>query len=709
MKRITGLFLMGTLVFSSVSLQGQQTISKHRPAEKYRMGVELFNFEKYASANELMLAVHNACKQSDPMMAMNAAYYAAVSSARLSHRDAVKLLQQFIVDYPESTRIPEVILELANRYYVGKDYEKAIDMYDRMDVKDLPEAQQVEYHFKKGYAYFMDGFKQEAKPHFVEVKGFNSRYSPLAAYFYAYILYAEGNYQSALMDFEKLQDDETFGAIVPFYMMQIYYKQGKHNLIIEQGPTLIEEATPRRAVEMSRLIGEAYYNENNYAEALPYLQLYFEKAATTPVREDNYIMGFVYYNLEKYDTAAIYFQKAVNTSTENDLMKQNALYHLGDCYIKQNQYKFAQATFLDASRIDIDERMQEDAFYNYAKLSYQLSATPYNEALKAVQSYLDKYPNSRYADEIYGYLVAMYTTTKNYKDAYASIANVKRKDPRLLEAAQRIAYNRGVELFNENKFEEAQKLFDAVVESSYDETLTLLAFYWKGELFFRVGQFENALMNYDKAIFSSVFETMPQYPFANYGAGYANFQMQRYPQAGKYFTTVVSFKNQLDKPILNDAYLRLADAYFMQKMTNEALQNYDLAIQLNQPNKDYAMLQKAICLGVLGKFDNKISVLLALLKEQSQSPLIPKAINELAGSYSIIDNSAKALEYYNLLSTKHEKSSLGKIALLKQGLIYYNTGKNKESIAMFEKVIADYPGTSEAKEALMSLRNIYVA
>jgi TolA-binding protein len=49
------------------------------------------------------------------------------------------------------------------------------------------------------------------------------------------------------------------------------------------------------------------------------------------------------------------------------------------------------------------------------------------------------------------------------------------------------------------------------------------------------------------------------------------------------------------------------------------------------------------------------------------------------------------------------------MALLKQGLIHYNTGKNSEAIAMFEKVIADHPGTTEAKEALMSLRNIYVA
>ncbi len=575
--------------------------------------------------------------------------------------------------------------------------------------KDLPEKEQIEYHFKKGYAYFMNNQRPLAKPHFIEIKDVASRYTSLAAYYYAYILYTEGNYQSALMDFETLKSDEIFGSIVPFYILQIYYKQGKNDLIIEQGPELLEKATPRRSVEISRLIGEAYYNENKYTDALPYLQLYFAKSALTPVREDNYIMGFVYYNLQNYDTAAIYFQKAVNASAENDLMKQNALYHLGDCYAKLKQYSFAQAAFLDASKIDIDERMQEDAFYNYAKLSYQLSPSPYNEALKAFQSYLDKYPNSKYADEIYGYLVAMYTTTKNYKEAYASIANVKRKEPRLLEAAQRIAYNRGVELFNEAKFDDALKLFDDVIKSSYDETLTLLAYYWKGETFYRMGQFENALNDYDKAIFSTSFELMPQYPLANYGAGYANFQMKRYPQAGKYFTAVIQFRNQLDKPILNDAYLRLGDAYFMQKMMNEALQNYDLALQLKQSDEDYAMLQKSICLGVLGKFDAKITNLLSMINEYKNSPLIPKAINELAGSYLIMDNNEKALEYYKKLSTQYEKSSFGKMALLKQGLIYYNTGKNKEAITTFEKVIADYPGTNEAKEALMSLRNIYVA
>ncbi|MDR0437541.1 MAG: tetratricopeptide repeat protein [Bacteroidales bacterium] len=709
MKKITKCLLFGMFVLMGVSAIGQQTMSKKNPGEKYRMGVELFNLEKFASANELMLSVVAETRKTDPMMAMNAAFYAAVSSARLSHRDAVKNLQQFILNYPESTRVPEVRLELANVLYVEKEYERAIQVYDQIDVRDLSEKQQIEYHFKKGYSYFMRNQLSKAKPHFAEIRNVESRYTPLATYFYAYILYAEGNFQSALLEFEKLQNDETFGSIVPFYMMQIFYRQGKNDLIIAQGPALLKTATPRRAVEISRLIGEAFYNENRYAEALPFLQLYFEKSAITPTREDDYILGFTYYHLQKYDSAAFFFQRVVNASTEIDLMKQNALYHLGDIYIKLGQRQFAQAAFLDASKIDIDERIQEDAFYNYAKLSYQLSPSPYNEALRAMQAYLEKYPDSRYADEIYGYLIAMYTTTKNYRDAYAAIANVKRKDPRLLEAAQRIAFNRGVELFNEMKFTEAQKMFNEAIQSSYDERLTLLAFYWKGETYYRMGRFADALENYERTLFSSLFETFSEFPLAAYGAGYANFQMRNYPQAAKYFAMVIQHKNQLNQVILNDAYLRLGDAFFMQRRLNEALQNYELAIQLNQTDRDYAMLQKAISLRILGRYDAAITTLLSILKDYENSPLIPKAINELASTYLILDNNTKALEYYRLLSTNHGRSSFGKMALLKQGLIYYNIGKNNEAIAMFEKVIAEHPGTTEAKEALMSLRNIYVA
>ena len=49
-----------------------------------------------------------------------------------------------------------------------------------------------------------------------------------------------------------------------------------------------------------------------------------------------------------------------------------------------------------------------------------------------------------------------------------------------------------------------------------------------------------------------------------------------------------------------------------------------------------------------------------------------------------------------------------KTALLKLGLYHYNTDNTSQAAANFNRVIEDYPATSEAAEALVGLKNVYV-
>ncbi|OPZ96523.1 MAG: Tetratricopeptide repeat protein [Bacteroidetes bacterium ADurb.Bin408] len=41
-------------------------------------------------------------------------------------------------------------------------------------------------------------------------------------------------------------------------------------------------------------------------------------------------------------------------------------------------------------------------------------------------------------------------------------------------------------------------------------------------------------------------------------------------------------------------------------------------------------------------------------------------------------------------------------------MIYFNTGKNEQALQILKKVVADYPGTNASKDALVSIRDIYV-
>lgn len=239
-----------------------------------------------------------------------------------------------------------------------------------VDIYETNSQQLTEYHFKKGYSHFSNLEYDKAKKSFTEVKDGKSRYAAPATYYYAHILYLEKSYQTALQHFERLTKDENFGAVVPYYITQIYYLQGKYDELLKTAPELLKTSTPKRAPEIARLIGESYYKTNRYAEAIPYLKLYQEKTTVKIEREDNYQLAYAYYKANICDTAINEFKKTLNI---DDSLAQNAQDHMGECYIKTDQKKFARNAFLTAYKLGIDANIKEDALFQYAKLCNELS------------------------------------------------------------------------------------------------------------------------------------------------------------------------------------------------------------------------------------------------------------------------------------------------------------------------------------------------
>lgn len=82
--------------------------------------------------------------------------------------------------------------------------------------------------------------------------------------------------------------------------------------------------------------------------------------------------------------------------------------------------------------------------FQYAKITYELDYSPFNEAIKAFDRYITEYPNSEKNDVAYDYLVKVFMTTRNYKDALVSLEKIKVKSPAIKKAYQRVALNRGL-------------------------------------------------------------------------------------------------------------------------------------------------------------------------------------------------------------------------------------------------------------------------
>ena len=113
---------------------------------------------------------------------------------------------------------------------------------------------------------------------------------------------------------------------------------------------------------------------------------------------------------------------------------------MADSYLKLEEKDYARNAFQKASKLSFDDEIKRNSLFNYAKLAYELSYNPYDEAINSFQEFINLYPDTEDAKEAYEFLLKVYLTTKNYDDALKSMEKIKNKDPRMQKAYQSIVY-----------------------------------------------------------------------------------------------------------------------------------------------------------------------------------------------------------------------------------------------------------------------------
>jgi TolA-binding protein len=156
-----------------------------------------------------------------------------------------------------------------------------------------------------------------------------------------------------------------------------------------------------------------------------------------------------------------------------------------------------------------------------------------------------------------------------------------------------------------------------------------------------------------------------------------------------------------------DAYVRSADGYFMNKDYAKASAMYENVITNALMQSDYAMFQKAIIAGIKNA-SSKITTLNTLIRQYPNSNLVPDANMEIANTYIADEKFAEALPFLDKLIKGTNAGGLKPMAYLKSGLSYYNLNKNNEALASYQQLIQQYPQSPEADEALENIKAIYV-
>jgi len=699
--------ILVTLCLFSVgfSVFGQKNIILTDADRLYKNGVELFNKEKYGVAQEQFNSAIKLYGKNDHEFKANAEYYSALCAIELFNVDAEYLMSKFIAERPENSKVNSAYFQMGKFQYRQNKYSKAAYWFTKVNKHKLNKEEASEYHFKLGYSYFMTKDFEKASAAFYEIKDVNTKYTAPATYYYSHIAYQDKNYETGLKGFQRLTDNETFAPVVPYYITQIYYLQGKYNEVISYAPALLESASAKRTPEIAKIVGDSYFKKQQYAEAVKYLETH-AKEAPNVLSQDYYQLGFSYYKIKQYDSAIVSFEKAVNN---NDHIAQNAYFHLADCYMELGEKNKAQKAFEFASKLDFDPQIKEEALFNYALLTYELFHSPFNEAIDAFQQFIQSYPNSYRIDDAYNFLVMAYLYTGNYKEALSSLDKIKDKDHAMKEAYQKVAYYRGLELYNNLYHDQSVETFDKSLQyPAYNSSISAQSHYWKAEALYQLTDYQKAIDEYNQFLLTPGAFQLDEYNLAHYNLGYSHFKLKQYTEAIPWYRKYSSLAGDEKTPLLADTYNRIGDSYFMNKTYWMAIDYYDKAIETGLLDKDYALFQRGFSLGLLARPEKKIESLQRLVAEHPESAYVDDALFEMGKSYLELKNEDKAYDSYLQILNNYPTSSYLKTSLVQLGLISYNKDKNEEALSYYQRVVADFPGTQEAKNALTGIKNIYV-
>lgn len=679
----------------------------------FNQGLELFEKEKFSAAQQLFFQVKEKYKDPNTLVRTDAEFYIAVCAEELFHKDAEWLLEEFISTHPESPKTHQAYFHLGKYNFRKKKYKETIHWLTKLDVMDLPLQERDEYYFTRGYSYFETRDFEKAQKDLITIKDKDGRFSSPAMYYYAHIAYGHKNYETALIDLRKLSKDELFGPIVPYYISQILFFQGKYDEVIIYAPPLLTDTiNARRIPEIARIIGESYFRKGKYGDAVIYLEKY-QSLNGYMDRAEWYQLGYSYYKAGSYSKAANCFQNSVEVY---DSLSQNAFYHLADCFIQMNMKPKAVDAFFMAYKIGPDPVVKEDALYNYAKLSFELSYNPFNEAIKAFETYLKDYPDSPRKDEALSYLSKVYVNAKNYEAALKSIESIKNLPPDLKPVYQRIAYLRGVQLYTDNQLSSAVEHFTKSMQYPMDKEYTALALYWKASGQYSLAEklknnslLDEAIKNFKAFLFETGASNTPYFIRVNYDLGYCYFRKLNWNESNSWFRKFVASKPEQEVQRLTDSYLRIADGFFKLKDYFNAADYYDLALKNEEQltDADYALFQKGMVLGLSGKTEAKITALEELLnKYTGKTSYAAPAMFELAKSYALTNNNEKAYQMFEKITKEQSNSKYVASSLLQMGNLLNKKKKYDEALTILYGVMDKYPKTETGLEAVHIITEI---
>jgi tetratricopeptide (TPR) repeat protein len=285
---------------------------------------------------------------------------------------APKVIQNYISQYPNGEKTPEMKSLLVKSYLYSGNYRETLNAIDDLAAtsSEIDKIDQ-EVSFLLGTEEFNKGNFDEAEKYFLRSLKIdeNKEISPRALYWLAQTYYQKENYPSAIVRYEKLLDsDFPEKQQLNYDLGYAYFKSKKFDAAKPYFQNYLKNPKPEFKNDAELRLADIYYADNQLNEAISIYEktenandyTLFQKAMALGFKGDteakisnlknliskypdseyaddaNYEIAVAYAAQEDFNASNEYFSKVIKTSSDKDLIANAQIYHAQN-FIDSNQ------------------------------------------------------------------------------------------------------------------------------------------------------------------------------------------------------------------------------------------------------------------------------------------------------------------------------------------------------------------------------------
>ena len=285
--------LLTFLFLSVITLQfSQQSSIETSLLTDFNNALQLYQNKAYTAAQKSFEKVVKNSHENSNLKA-DAAYFEAMCALKLQQTSADQKILDFVATYPNSTKKNQAFFNVGNYYFANKKPAYALKWYQKVNKEVLSEENRKELNFKSGYSLLVSGDLSSAKNLFLPLIN-DGKYGNDARYYYGFIAYKLEDYGIAESTLKEIADNDSYKAEISYYLLDISFKSGKFERCIEVGEKLLKEKSRKDFSDISKIVGESYFNLGKYEAAIPYLKNYKGTKGKWN-NTDFYQLGYAFY------------------------------------------------------------------------------------------------------------------------------------------------------------------------------------------------------------------------------------------------------------------------------------------------------------------------------------------------------------------------------------------------------------------------------